>query len=435
MPAERKKWTPDYLDRISRKMQPNDPRIELTDPGSEGLIARITHKGVRFSAVYRVTGQGGFNPKTGRELKGPQQRVVIGRFPNVGLSEARAEADKIRDMADKGEDPKERQLETAEAKRAAAEQATREAERQAEERRKNSAAVVVEGFLAYKQPRLKPKTHTNLKNLMKKHVLPGFEENDIEVMADITAVRVNKLLNSIELNTGWNTATKVKNAVRTLIEYSIDNGHMEHDPRPNIKKMEGKNPQPKKEAEAKNLSTEHQKVIWNRAKSLGYPWGRLVQLVMLTGCRIGELRDAKWSEIDFENRALLLTKGRSKNKQTVLVPFSDRAWQIIESLPRGNRGEFMFSTTSGEKPLNSNTYAKDLINRGISKEYHGWWNHDLRHTFRTKLSAFKVPPHIAELAISHKLTGIEATYNHHDFLDEKREAAELYSQFIGGLDE
>ncbi|MEM9700511.1 MAG: site-specific integrase, partial [Pseudomonadota bacterium] len=256
-------------------------------------------------------------------------------------------------------------------------------------------------------------------------------------MSDLTHVKINRLINDTIKAGHWNTATKIKNVVRMLIAYAIESGHMDRDddPRPDIKKLDAKNPQPKKDAEAKFLSTDHTKAIWNRAKALGYPWGKLAQLLMLTGCRTIELRTAKWSDIDFERRALHLTKAKSKIKQEVLIPFSERAWQIIESLPRGNRGEFLFSTDGGERPVNSNTYAKKLINKGIPDKFHAWSNHDLRHTFRTKLSEFEVKPHIAERAIGHIPLGIEVTYNHHDFLKEKRAAAELFSDFIGGLDE
>ncbi|MEP5758058.1 MAG: tyrosine-type recombinase/integrase [Litoreibacter sp.] len=423
MTLQTRKWTPAFLDNMTLPGR-NEPRIELTDPATEGLMLRATHRGIRWSVVYRVTGQGGFNQKTGRELKGPQQRMVIGKYPVVGLKVARDKADEIRTMADQGNDPKELQIATVKAKQKAV-----------EEQRNNSVTVVIDGMLALKAAKNRSATVKNLKNLIKNHILPGFEKYDIEQMSDITAVKINRLLNDTIEAGQWNTATKIKNVVRMLIEYGIENGHMDHDPRREIKKMEGKNPQPMKDAEAKFLSTNHTKVIWNRAKALGYPWGDLIQLLMLTGCRTIELRTAKWSDIDFERKALHLTKAKSKIKQETLIPFSDRAWQIVENLKHGNRGDFLFSTDGGEKPVNSNTYSKKLINKGIPEEFHAWSNHDLRHTFRSKLSELRVPTHIAELALGHKLQGIEATYNHHDFLDEKREAAELYAQFIGGLDD
>ena len=142
-----------------------------------------------------------------------------------------------------------------------------------------------------------------------------------------------------------------------------------------------------------------------------------MSIQLLTGCRA--------SEIAFEDCALHLAKDRSKNKRGNLITFSNWAWQIIVSLPRNNHSEYLFSNDQGKK----------LIDKGLPKKFHDCSNHDLRHTFRTKRADFEVPTKIAELAISHKPAGMEARYNHKDFVKETYEAAELYSQFIGGIDE
>ena len=52
--------------------------------------------------------------------------------------------------------------------------------------------------------------------------------------------------------------------------------------------------------------------------------------------------------------------------------------------------------------------------------------HDLRRTCRTLLAQQGTPGHVAERCLNHKLKGVEAIYNKHDWLDEQLVAYELY---------
>ena len=57
---------------------PRSGQDEYTDMAQEGLILRVSHTGRKHgSVIYRRTGQGGYTPRTGHELKGRQQRLSI----------------------------------------------------------------------------------------------------------------------------------------------------------------------------------------------------------------------------------------------------------------------------------------------------------------------------------------------------------------------
>jgi integrase len=59
-----------------------------------------------------------------------------------------------------------------------------------------------------------------------------------------------------------------------------------------------------------------------------------------------------------------------------------------------------------------------------------WTAHDLRRTFSTQLSAMGVAPHIVEKCLGHKLPKIMATYNQHEWLDERRDALNQWAEKI-----
>jgi hypothetical protein len=56
-----------------------------------------------------------------------------------------------------------------------------------------------------------------------------------------------------------------------------------------------------------------------------------------------------------------------------------------------------------------------------------WVNHDIRRTVRSQLSRLKVTEEAREAVLAHARPGIKGVYDLHDYLDEKREALELWS--------
>lgn len=59
--------------------------------------------------------------------------------------------------------------------------------------------------------------------------------------------------------------------------------------------------------------------------------------------------------------------------------------------------------------------------------------HDLRRTLRTGLARLRAPRDVAERCLNHALPEIEAVYNTHDYLDERREALARWGAHVAGL--
>jgi integrase len=81
--------------------------------------------------------------------------------------------------------------------------------------------------------------------------------------------------------------------------------------------------------------------------------------------------------------------------------------------------------------------ALDTLNVALARIDHGlepFTLHDLRRTLRTQLSALNIAPHIAERCLNHKRKGIQATYDRHDYLDERRGALERCVGVLGRVE-
>jgi integrase len=166
--------------------------------------------------------------------------------------------------------------------------------------------------------------------------------------------------------------------------------------------------------------------VWEGAGEMGYPYGPLIRLLILTGLREREVANAAWSEIDLRQRLWVIPASRMKGDRAHEVPLADRAFDLIEGLPRFTAGEFVFSTTAGAKAVNGFSKAKVRIDRlsGVAD----WKFHDLRRTMRTHLSALPVQDLVRELVIAHAKPGLHRVYDQHAYQDEKRHCLELWER-------
>ena len=103
--------------------------------------------------------------------------------------------------------------------------------------------------------------------------------------------------------------------------------------------------------------------MWNSSETLGYPFGPLYKLLLLTGARKSEVAGARWSEIDLKKKIWTVPPERFKSNASHLVPLSDAAIAIIEALPRFTKGDHLFTTTYGEKPISGFSKGKARLDK------------------------------------------------------------------------
>jgi integrase len=166
--------------------------------------------------------------------------------------------------------------------------------------------------------------------------------------------------------------------------------------------------------------------------------GSLVQLLILTGCRRDELREATWDEFDLVAGTFSLPDSRTKNGVAHLIPLPATAIKILESLPR-IKGAGLVFTTNGYKPINGLDRAKRRLDAAMLAELGAlpeWTLHDLRRTFATGLQRLGFPIAVVESALNHKsgtVSGVAAIYARHDYLPEKTKALAAWADHIAGL--
>jgi integrase len=154
---------------------------------------------------------------------------------------------------------------------------------------------------------------------------------------------------------------------------------------------------------------------------VGYPYGKIIQFLLLTGCRVSEVALARWKEFDLKGAMWTIPKARFKVKAAHRVPLTPHMLDLLSSLPRWPAGDYLF-TFNGSKPFNGFSTSKRLFDRHIEMPMEEWIRHDLRRTMRTRLAALKIPEPIAELAIGHAKKGLKRVYDQYEYAEEIREA-------------
>ena len=88
-----------------------------------------------------------------------------------------------------------------------------------------------------------------------------------------------------------------------------------------------------------------------------------VEFVVLTGCRSGEARHARWSEIDGDTWQI--DGSRTKTGKPHAVPLSTRALEVLAEARTFGDGDLVFPAPRTGKPLSDNTLSKTLRTAGI----------------------------------------------------------------------
>ncbi|WP_188151201.1 tyrosine-type recombinase/integrase [Teredinibacter waterburyi] len=126
----------------------------------------------------------------------------------------------------------------------------------------------------------------------------------------------------------------------------------------------------------------------------GFHYGdRLTPLVILslkTGLRRGELFDAKWEGIDFENQVLTVHGENAKSSKTRHIPLSPIAFETLIRWRQQSSSKFgrIFPSDTGGRLNNVNTAWRNLLKRASITQFR--W-HDMRHDFASKLVTKGVP--------------------------------------------
>lgn len=159
-------------------------------------------------------------------------------------------------------------------------------------------------------------------------------------------------------------------------------------------------------------------------------WG--FQLLILTFVRTGELRGAKWDEIDWEKCLWRIPAERMKMKDPHIVPLSKQSLILLEKLREvtGNSySGFIFpSLINPRKTISENTFLKAIDLMGFKEMATG---HGFRSTASTILNENGYRADVIERQLAHcERNQVRAVYNHAEYLPERKEMMQWWGDYL-----
>jgi integrase len=406
--------------RAPRPTGQGNGRAFFMDEVVRGFGVKVTETGAR-SYVLMKRYPGSNNP-TARQL---------GTCDSLTLEEAREKARGwLKDIA-RGVDPADRE---------------RELELAAARRRENSFASVFEDFA--KEKLASERQGGNVARTMRNIFLVPWGKRPV---ADISTEDVLAIIRTIKQRAPSH-ARLVLGYCRRFFDWAIE----QHAYNIKLNPCIGLKPSRllgEKRSRDRVLTDEELFAFMRATGHMGYPFGPLYRLLLLTGLRLNEAADASWAEIDTRNGVWIIPAARMKGKDgraaDHVVPITSEIGNILESLPRFKSGNFLFSATFGKGPIWVSGKVKARLDKRMLRTLKAmarmrgedparvvlpaFVNHDLRRSLRTGLSKLRIDRDIREAVLAHVRGGVEGVYDRHDYLAEKKGALEAWAAYLQNL--
>ncbi|MBZ0147171.1 MAG: integrase family protein [Pseudorhodoplanes sp.] len=276
-------------------------------------------------------------------------------------------------------------------------------------------------------PTLKPRTQYQVRRILNRHFATPLKHKWLHEIVHNDISRITDELAKTAPSEAWHA---FKDA-RTFFKWCVPR-YIKHSPMEGLKS-------PTRYIPRKRVLTDDELVeVWRSANVVGYPFGTAIQLSILWGTRWGETISCERSFTNERQRTILLPE--TKNGKEHFFPYGQMTADILKDIPLYNSTSLIFPGRDMATPWNGSGKAKWQF-KEVCK-IAPWQLLDLRRTFGTKLAELKVPPHIVERLLNHKLgtlqtqgviTAVADVYNRALYLDEMREAVEKWENRLQGL--
>jgi len=166
-----------------------------------------------------------------------------------------------------------------------------------------------------------------------------------------------------------------------------------------------------------------------------------IWIALATGCRIGELLEAKWKDIDFKSKTWALEKNKTNSPIKIhLSKFSLEKFKLLRAI--NHDSDFCYPDKTNTKPISTKTVTKQIMDRqkinqrslkNRSKDTTSlvlnngpWTPHDLRRTAATLMVKMKIIPDVANRCLNHKEPDkMKRTYLQYNYQKEMNNAWEI----------
>ena len=362
-----------------------------------------------------ITTSGGKLWRYSYRFEGKQKTLSLGSYPDLGLKEARESHAAARKILSAGVDPNENRKNQISAKKLSA---------------ANSFELVASEWW---QSHMKNKADSHKEKVIRRFELYLFPWLGKKPISEITAPQFLEVIKRIEKQNKLETAHRTLQTAGQVFRYAVQNGMTIRDITADLK---GALPA----TTVINMAAfTEPKDVAELLRALDGFNGTLtvqcaIKLAPLVFVRPGELRMAKWADIDL--KAATWQYLVSKTKTNHIVPLSTQAVAILREIhPLSGHGEYVFQ--GGHSPLKP--MSESAINAALKRMGYDTKTQITGHGFRAMARTIlherlNIDPAIIEHQLAHKVPDtLGSAYNRTKFIAQRTAMMQAWADYLDEL--
>lgn len=250
-------------------------------------------------------------------------------------------------------------------------------------------------------------------------------------ITEITAPLILKTLRKVEAKGNYETAHRLRARIGSVFRFAVASGIAESDPTYALR-----------DALVRPVRVHRAAIIDPRALGRlmveidgfeGQATTRIaLKLLAILAQHVGEIRHAKWTEIDFVNKVWAVPAEKMKMRRDHLVPLPEQALALLEELRRMNgHGPYLFpSLRTWKRPMSENTLNAALRRLGYSGDE--MTAHGFRASFSTLANESGLwHPDAIERALAHvEKNAVRRAYARGEHWEERVRLADWWAEFL-----
>jgi integrase len=353
-------------------------------------------------------------------MDGKEKRAGLGKYPAVGLANARELKIAFKRELALGGNPQQRK------------KAERREEARVKALKAATFAKIANEWYRQRKEEWSDGYRAHIRQTLDSHLFPSFGEYPIR---EITTRELLDLLLDIE-KSAPSAALRARGTASQVFQFAVTRGEADFNIAFNLRGTL----KPKRERHHAAL-TAPKDVADLMTRIEAYHGSAIVRTALwfslYTFQRPGEVSGATWKEMDFDAKLWRLPEQRMKNKRTHTVPLSRQVLELLEFLEqlaaRTGRSPFIFPAKSSKSaPMNDHAVCTALRIMGYTSEQ--MTAHGFRAIASTNLNEQGWNCDVIELSLAHvERNRVRAAYNHAEKLPERREMMQAWADWLDGL--
>jgi integrase len=381
-------------DTLLKSLKPKGKTYSKSD--GNGLYIEITPSGSKYwRQSYRYNGK--------------QKRLAHGVYPRVTLAKARLLRDAALAELQDNNDPA-------------------KLKRHAKTKQANTFELVAREWHEKQSVNWKPIHSIKVWRQLEADVLPYLKDEPID---QISTTDLLDVLRRVEKRGALDIASRQRQRCEAIFKHAILSDRATHNPATQLVGVL----KTKKVTHRTALSSKDLPEFFHKLETFDtHPIVRLATKMLIhTFVRTGELRNATWDEIDFEERLWHIPAARMKMDADHVVPLTDQTIGFLNELKQynGKRDHVFASPSRPKQGLSENAILSLLYRMGYKGKATG---HGFRATASTTLNEMGYNPDAIERQLAHAETNkIRAAYNRSEYIEERVVLMRDWSNYLDSV--